>query len=50
MLHAKQNANSVRDNIVREAKQMAEDDIAINKMMGKNGAPLWERRYCNDAL
>ena len=45
-------ANSVRDNIVREAKQMAEDDIAINKMMGKNGAVLFGKEdtvmtHCN---
>ncbi len=34
-------ANSIRDVIVRDAKQMAEDDVAINKMMGKNGAVLF---------
>ena len=45
-------ARSVQDVIIRESKQMAEDDIAINKMMGKNGATLFGEKetvmtHCN---
>ncbi len=31
----------IRENVVKEAKKMAEEDIAINMQMGKNGASLF---------
>ncbi len=31
----------IKDNVVKEAKKMADEDIAINMQMGKNGAALF---------
>ena len=33
---------SIKDSVVSEAKKMADEDIAINKKMGKNGSQLFE--------
>ncbi|SRR5579885_1176029 len=33
--------SEIRDNVVKEAKRMAEEDIAINMQMGRNGASLF---------
>ena len=46
------NAPEIRNNIVDEAKIMAEEDIAINKRMGKNGSHLFHNNdtimtHCN---
>ena len=35
------NASEIRNNIIEEAKKMAEEDIKINMQMGKNGSPLF---------
>lgn len=42
----------IRDNVVKEAKKMAEEDIAINMQMGKNGSQLFDNNdvimtHCN---
>ena len=34
--------SKIRDDIIAKAKQMAEEDISINKRMGKNGAELFQ--------
>ena len=34
--------SKIRDDIIAKAKQMAEEDISINKKMGKNGAELFQ--------
>jgi len=34
--------SEIRDNIITKAKQMAEEDININKKMGKNGVELFQ--------
>ena len=34
--------SEVKDNVISKAKQMAEEDININKQMGKNGAKLFQ--------
>jgi methylthioribose-1-phosphate isomerase len=34
--------SGVRDDVIAKAKQMAEEDININKQMGKNGAKLFQ--------
>jgi len=44
--------SEIRDNVIAKAKEMAEDDININKKMGKNGAELFENNdtimtHCN---
>lgn len=46
------NPSEIRNNIVEEAKKMAEEDIKINMQMGKNGAPLFSENdtimtHCN---
>ena len=43
---------SIRDNIVKTAQEMAEDDIKINMKMGKNGSVLFDNNdtimtHCN---
>jgi methylthioribose-1-phosphate isomerase len=35
------NIQEIKENVVREAKKMAEEDIEINMKMGKNGAQLF---------
>ncbi|MDE1845116.1 MAG: S-methyl-5-thioribose-1-phosphate isomerase [Thaumarchaeota archaeon] len=45
-------ASEIRNNIVNEAKIMAEEDININKRMGKNGSHLFDNNdtimtHCN---
>jgi methylthioribose-1-phosphate isomerase len=42
----------IKDSVISEAKKMAEDDIKINKTMGKNGSELFENNdtimtHCN---
>ena len=44
--------SEIRDNVIAKAKQMAEDDVNINKKMGKNGAELFQNNdtimtHCN---
>ncbi|MEO9277741.1 MAG: S-methyl-5-thioribose-1-phosphate isomerase [Nitrososphaera sp.] len=44
--------SEIRDNVVKEAKRMAEEDIAINMQMGRNGAQLFDNNdtimtHCN---
>jgi len=44
--------NNIRESIIETAKNMAEDDIKINKQMGKNGSKLLENNdtiltHCN---
>ena len=44
--------SEIRDNVIAKAKEMAEDDININKKMGKNGAELFQNNdtimtHCN---
>ena len=44
--------SEIRDNVIAKAKEMAEDDININKKMGKNGAVLFQNNdtimtHCN---
>ena len=34
--------SEIKNNVIEKAKKMAEDDININKKMGKNGAKLFE--------
>jgi len=34
--------SEIKNNVIEKAKKMAEDDININKKMGKNGASLFE--------
>jgi len=34
--------SEIRDNVIAKAKEMAEDDVNINKKMGKNGAELFQ--------
>lgn len=46
------NFSEIRNNIIEEAKKMAEEDIKINMQMGKNGAPLFSENdtimtHCN---
>jgi methylthioribose-1-phosphate isomerase len=46
------NPSEIRNNIIEEAKKMAEEDIKINMQMGKNGAPLFSENdtimtHCN---
>jgi len=52
--HAEQGrtVSEIRDAIIIEAKQMAEEDVNINKKMGKNGAGLFQNNdtimtHCN---
>ncbi len=52
--HAEQGRtiSEIRDTIIVEAKQMAEDDVNINKKMGKNGTELFQNNdtimtHCN---
>ena len=45
-------ASEIRDNVIAKAKEMAEDDVNINKKMGKNGAELFQNNdtimtHCN---
>jgi len=47
-----QNINEIKESIVEAAKTLAEDDIKINKAMGKNGAELFDNNdtimtHCN---
>ena len=44
--------SEIRDNVIAKAKEMAEDDVKINKKMGKNGAKLFQNNdtimtHCN---
>ena len=44
--------SEIRDNVIAKAKEMAEDDVKINKKMGKNGAELFQNNdtimtHCN---
>ena len=44
--------SEIRDNVIAKAKEMAEDDVNINKKMGKNGAELFQNNdtimtHCN---
>lgn len=44
--------SEIRDTVITKAKQMAEEDIKINKTMGKNGAGLFQNNdtimtHCN---
>jgi len=44
--------SEIRDNVISKAKEMAEDDVNINKRMGKNGAELFQNNdtimtHCN---
>ena len=44
--------DQIKDSIIEQAKKMAEDDIQINKTMGKNGSELFENNdtimtHCN---
>ena len=44
--------SEIRDNVIAKAKEMAEDDVNINKKMGKNGAVLFQNNdtimtHCN---
>jgi len=44
--------SEIRDNVIAKAKEMAEDDVNINKKMGKNGAELFHNNdtimtHCN---
>ena len=44
--------SEIKDSVIANAKEMAEDDININKKMGKNGAKLFENNdtimtHCN---
>ncbi|MFM7796108.1 MAG: S-methyl-5-thioribose-1-phosphate isomerase, partial [Candidatus Nitrosotenuis sp.] len=46
------NVQEIRDNVIQEAKKMAEQDIAINMKMGKNGSILFDNNdtimtHCN---
>ena len=46
------NVDEIRKSVVEAAKQMAEDDVRINKEMGKNGAILFQNNdtimtHCN---
>jgi len=45
-------ANQIRDLVINEAKKMADEDIEINKAMGKNGSNLFDNNdtimtHCN---
>ena len=45
-------ASEIRDNVIAKAKEMAEDDVNINKKMGKIGAELFQNNdtimtHCN---
>ena len=37
-----ENVDEIRKSVVEAAKQMAEDDVRINKEIGKNGAILFQ--------
>jgi len=44
--------SEIRDNVIAKAKEMAEEDISINKKMGKNGVELFQNNdtimtHCN---
>jgi len=44
--------SEIRDNVIAKAKEMAEDDVNINKKMGKNGVELFQNNdtimtHCN---
>jgi methylthioribose-1-phosphate isomerase len=44
--------SEIRDSVIAKAKEMAEDDVNINKKMGKNGAKLFQNNdtimtHCN---
>ena len=44
--------SEIKDSVIAKAKEMAEDDISINKKMGKNGAELFQNNdtimtHCN---
>ena len=44
--------SEIRDNVIAKAKEMAQDDVNINKKMGKNGAELFHNNdtimtHCN---
>ena len=46
------NVSEIKESIVKEAKQMAEEDIAINMRMGKHGSQLFDNNdtimtHCN---
>ena len=38
--------SEVKDIVIAKAKEMAEEDISINKKMGKNGAELFQKLFC----
>jgi len=50
--NAETTIDQIKKSVIDEAKQMAEDDIKINKKMGKNGSELFENNdtimtHCN---
>ena len=40
--NSKDNVDDIRNSVISEAKKMADDDIVINKTMGKNGSQLFD--------
>ena len=40
--NSKENVDDIRNFVISEAKKMADDDIVINKTMGKNGSQLFD--------
>ena len=40
--NSKENVDDIRDSVISEAKRMADNDIVINKTMGKNGSQLFD--------
>ena len=40
--NSKENVDDIRNSVIDEAKKMADDDITINKTMGKNGSQLFD--------
>ena len=40
--NSKENVGDIRNSVISEAKKMADDDIVINKTMGKNGSQLFD--------
>lgn len=40
--NSKENVDDIRNSVISEAKKMADDDIVINKTMGKNGSQLFD--------
>ena len=40
--NSKEDVDEIRKSVINEAKKMADDDITINKTMGKNGSKLFD--------